>query len=203
MFDIYTITTFLSLVSFAFVMLITPGPNNIFLLSSGLNFGYKKTIPTILGVMFGFSIMIVFVGLGLGVVIQTYPYILDIIKFVGILYLFYLAYKIAISTTDIKDTTHSNKPFTFVQIVVFQWINPKAWIMSITTLSIYINDINNSTKEVITIAIVYLVVSLISTNIWALGGVFLQNILKNKKHLKLFNILMAILIVSSVFPILY
>jgi threonine/homoserine/homoserine lactone efflux protein len=183
-------------------MLITPGPNNILLLSSGLNFGYKKTIPTILGVMLGFSIMIVFVGLGLGVVIQTYPYILEIIKFVGILYLFYLAYKIAISTTDIKDTTHSNKPFTFVQIVVFQWINPKAWIMAITTLSIYINDINNSTKEVVTIAIVYLVVSIISTNIWALGGVFLQNILKNKKHLKLFNILMAILIVSSVFPIL-
>jgi threonine/homoserine/homoserine lactone efflux protein len=199
--SIYNTTTIISIATFALVMVITPGPNNIILLTSGLNFGYKKSLPSIFGVMLGFPLMVILIGLGLGVILSNYPFILDIIKILGMMYLFYLAYKIATSEVDMENN-NNKRAFTFIQLVLFQWLNPKAWVIAITTLSIYMQDTQNSFKEVLLIAFIYILMGIISTNTWTLGGVALQNILKNKKHIKIFNQLMAIIIVLSVTPVI-
>ena len=202
--EIYTLSVLLSIFSFAFVMVITPGPNNILLLSSGLNFGYKKSLPSIFGVMLGFPIMVIIVGLGIGIIFKNYPYVYYIMKIIGIIYLFYIAYQIATSNDEIKSSSvKEKKPFTFIQIVIFQWLNPKAWVMAITSTTLYVTNNNHSIIQVFIIAFIFLLMGIISTNSWTLGGVFLQNILKIKLHIKIFNIFMAVLIIVSVLPILF
>ncbi len=200
----YTFTMLLSITTFTLSTVMTPGPNNIMLLSSGLTFGYKRTLPHIFGVMFGFAFMVVLVGLGMGVVFEKYPFIFSILKIVGILYLFWMAYKIATSS-DAYDVEKSNKtkPFTFFQAAAFQWVNPKAWIMAITAISVFVTSKENSLIQVFIIAFIYLLSGVISTNSWALGGVLLKKVIKNEKSVKRFNITMAILLVASIVPFIF
>jgi threonine/homoserine/homoserine lactone efflux protein len=200
--QIYTIKILLSIVTFAATMLFTPGPNNIMLLSSGLTFGYKKTISHIFGVALGFAFMVVVVGLGLKNIFEQFPTIFTILKFASILYLFYLAYKIAISSGGFSTKT-TIKPFSFFQAVIFQWVNPKAWIIAISSISIFVNSIENSTIQISILAFIFGVVGIISANSWTLGGVALKKIIKNKKHIHYFNILMAILLVFSVLMVVF
>jgi threonine/homoserine/homoserine lactone efflux protein len=193
-----------SIFMFMFIMVITPGPNNIMMLTSGLNFGYKKTIPHMLGVAIGFSLMVLGVGLGLGVLFMEFPLIADIIKLISIMYLFYIAYKIATNTSinTKNDGVNEGKPFTFIQICFFQLINSKAWIMVLTAVSLF-TDGNENTKKVIVIAIVTILVSIISTNTWTLGGVALKKFINNSKKLKIFNYFMAVLLIFSVLPFVF
>jgi threonine/homoserine/homoserine lactone efflux protein len=194
----------LSITTFTLSTVMTPGPNNIMLLSSGLTFGYKKTLPHIFGVMFGFSFMVVLVGLGMGVVFQKYPSIFSILKIVGILYLFWMAKKIATSSSGYNiDPSEQKKPFTFLQAAAFQWVNPKAWIMAITAISVFVTDKENSLTQVLIIALIYLLSGIISTNSWALGGVMLKKVIKNSSSVRVFNIIMAILLVLSIIPFIF
>ncbi len=201
---ILSLTDLSSIFIFMFIMAITPGPNNIMMLTSGLNFGYKKTIPHMLGVAIGFTLMVLGVGLGLGTLFEKFPIIADIIKIISIAYLFYLAYKIATNTniqTD-NDDANESKPFTFIQICFFQWINSKAWIMVLTAVSLF-TDGNENIKKVLVIAVVTLLVSIISTNTWTLGGVALKRFINNPKKIRIFNYFMAILLISSVLPFVF
>ena len=113
----------LPLLLFSISMTITPGPNNVMVTASGVNFGYKKTLPHILGITFGFPVMIVLIGLGLGSVFKSFPVIHHILKYIGATYLLYLAWKIA-TFSNVNNNGDRNKPFTFWQAVIFQWINP-------------------------------------------------------------------------------
>jgi len=124
----------LSIISFAFATAMSPGPNNFMLLSSGLTFGYKKTLAHIVGVMVGFLVMVVAVGLGMGTVFELYPLLYAILKVVGIAYLLWMAWKIATSSSAMSKNDEVKKPFTFLQAMLFQWVNPKAWIMVITAM---------------------------------------------------------------------
>jgi threonine/homoserine/homoserine lactone efflux protein len=178
----------------------TPGPNNIMLMTSGLNFGYKKSLPHVFGVMLGFSFMVVLIGLGIGIIFDNYPYVFNILNIVGITYLMWMAYKIASASTSPDDDVNVKRPFTFIQIVIFQWLNPKAWVMSITATTTFINIDENVFYQVLTIAFVYLLTGFISTHTWVFGGVFLKKLIKNEKALKGFNITMALLIVLSIVP---
>jgi len=202
--EFYTITMLFSIATFTLSTVMTPGPNNIMLLSSGLTFGYKRTLPHIFGVMFGFSFMVVLVGLGMGVVFKEFPIIFAILKIIGVLYLFWMAYKIATnhSAYDIKGSDQSS-PFTFFQAAAFQWVNVKAWIMAITVISVFVTSNENSLLQVLTIAFIYLLSGVISTNSWALGGVVLKKVINNKKSVNFFNILMAILLIASIIPFLF
>ena len=202
MFDIYTFTFVLSIVSFTLATVLTPGPNNIMMLSSGLNFGYKRTLPHMMGVAFGFAFMVVCVGMGINIIFEAYPFVYDIMKVVGFIYILWMAWQIANSSVDIKEDKN-NKPFTFIQIVLFQWINPKAWIMAITAISSFTVPSQDMFTQVLVIAFIYLLSGFISTNTWTLGGVFLKKLLKNKKAVKIFNISMALLLVASIVPVIF
>jgi len=202
--DIYSLTMVLSITSFALAGVLTPGPNNIMLLSSGLTFGYKNTIPHMLGVMLGFPIMVIFVGLGVGAIFEVFPIAFTILKFIGISYLFWMAWHIANSKGEIKTKNNkSSKPFTFIQAASFQWVNPKAWFMAITATVSFVTNVEYGFIQVLIIALIFMLSGLLSTNTWTLGGVYLKKFIKNTLHVKIFNICMAILIVASVLPVLF
>lgn len=201
--EFFTFAMILSIATFTLSTVSSPGPNNIMLLSSGLTFGYKKTIPHMFGIILGFPFMVLFVGLGLGIVFERFPIVFSVLKIIGILYLFWMAYKIAYnkSTLDVEEVEESI-PFTFVQSAAFQWVNPKAWIMAITAISIFVTSNDDSFIQVAIIAFIYLLSSIFSTSIWTVGGVVLKRFVKDSKIIRILNILMAILLVVSVLPIL-
>lgn len=202
--DFYTLTMILSIATFTLSTVLTPGPNNIMLLSSGLTFGYKRSLPHIFGIVFGFPVMVVLVGLGIGIIFEQFPFIFTILKVIGILYLFWMAYKIATNTSGYDvDANKESKPFTFFQSALFQWVNPKAWIMAITATTVFVTSAQNSFLQVCTIALIYLLSGVISTNSWALGGVVLNKFIKDEKSVKKFNIAMAVLLVVSVLPFIF
>lgn len=204
MFDIYSFTMIISIASFTLATVLTPGPNNIMLLSSGLTFGYKRTLPHMMGIMFGFPLMVVGVGLGVGAIFELFPVVFILLKVVGIAYLFWMAWHIANSKGgfDTKENDESN-PFTFIQAAAFQWVNPKAWIMAITATATFTTDTSIALQQVMMIAFIYLLSGVISTNSWAMGGVVLKKLIKNDRSIKIFNISMAVLIVVSVLPFIF
>ena len=122
---------------FALVSSITPGPNNLMLMASGANYGFRLTIPHMLGVSIGFMLMALLVGMGLAQLFQVFPVSYTVLKVVSVLYLLFLAWKIATAATPGSNTSASGQPFTFVQAALFQWVNPKAWTMALTAITIY------------------------------------------------------------------
>ncbi len=202
--EFYTIAMILSIATFTLSTSISPGPNNIMLLSSGLTFGYKRTIPHMAGVFLGFPLMVLIVGLGMGALFEKFPIVLTILKGVGILYLFWMAYKIAnnSSSYDVEENTES-KPFSFMQAAMFQWVNPKAWIMAITSISIFVTSNENGLFQIIIISLIYFLSGCVSCNTWAFGGTVLKKFIKSEKSVQRLNIAMAILLVASVIPIIF
>ena len=188
-----------ALILFAFVSSATPGPNNIMLLASGANFGFARSIPHMLGISIGHAIMIVLLGTILINIFEAYPIILKILKIIGIMYLLYLAYRIATSASTINNKKTS-KPFNFLQAAIFQWVNPKAWAMALTAITVYAPS--QSFDAIIIVALVFCCTNLPSVSIWTIFGQNLKVILTNTKRLKRFNIIMSLLLIASLFPIL-
>jgi threonine/homoserine/homoserine lactone efflux protein len=196
----YTLTMIISITSFALASVMTPGPNNIMLLSSGLTFGYRRTVPHALGITFGFPVMVVCVGLGVGKVFEIFPFIYTVLKVAGISYLLWMAWHIANTKGGGNTENKKDKPFTFLQAALFQWINPKAWVMAITSTAAFITDHQIASIQVIIISCIYFFCAIISTNSWSLGGVMLKRFVQNERFVQIFNITMAILIVGSIIP---
>jgi len=181
----------------------TPGPNNIMLLSSGLTYGYKRTIPHALGVVIGFPLMTIFVGLGLGEFFKLYPITFTVLKSIGILYLLWLAWKISRSTPKFKENDTESQPLKFIPIVLFQWINPKNWIKIITAMSVYVTSVEHATIQIMIITLIFFLTVFISANSWALGGVILKKLIKSDVGIKRFNVIMAVLLVLSIVPTIF
>ncbi|WDP85115.1 MAG: LysE family translocator [Desulfobacter sp.] len=201
--EFYTATMMLSIASFGLAMTMTPGPNNAMLLSSGLTFGYKRTIPHALGITFGFPVMVICVGMGIGKLFESYPVIYSALKIVGISYLVWMAWHIANTKGSLDPANIKDRPFTFLQAALFQWVNPKAWIAAITSTSAFITDHQIATIQVVVISCIYFLCAILSTNSWALGGVVLRKFIQNEKLVQTFNIIMALLIVGSVIPFVF
>jgi threonine/homoserine/homoserine lactone efflux protein len=189
-----------ALIVFAFVSSITPGPNNLMLMNSGANFGFKKTIPHMLGVGIGFTLMIALVGLGVIKLFDAFPLSYDILKVLSILYLLYLAFKIASSTGNLEQRSSSSKPFNFIQAALFQWVNPKAWTMALTSISIYAPS--KDLSAVLFVAMVFGIVNLPCISFWIVLGQKIQVLLTDQKRLRAFNISMALLLILSLYPAL-
>lgn len=190
-------TVFLSFVLYSFVTSITPGPNNIMLAASGVNFGFKRSIPHILGIGCGFGFMVVVVGLGIGSILSSNVILYECLKIIGIAYLLYLAYKIYRSGAMETDTKQS-KPLTFMQAALFQWVNPKAWVMALGAMTTYLAG-DSATYWYLILGLTYGLVGIPSTGVWALIGEKLQILLlHDARRLKLFNITMSLLLVASV-----
>lgn len=186
---------------FALVTSITPGPNNTMLLASGVNFGFNRTIPHMLGITCGFFVLVVAVGFGLGAVFQTYPLLYTVLRYVGAAYLLYLAWKIAHSGPVSDSAKGEAKPISYLGAAAFQWVNPKAWIMAIGAISTY-TPMQGYFTNVIVIAAVFALINLPSVGVWAACGTLLRKVLKDRRWLRLFNWSMAALLVASLYPIL-
>lgn len=195
-----TTATLLALLTFSFVSSATPGPNNIMLFSSGLNFGLRRTMPHALGISFGFGVLLTAVGVGLGVLLQQIPLALLAIKVLGSAYMLYLAWRIIRSTSvDIKDA--NARPMTFVEAALFQWVNPKAWAMATVAMSAYTGNGDYATNVVI-VVFCFCVVNFPSVTAWAGLGLVLRKFLQDPKKLRIFNVVMAIALVFSLWPML-
>ena len=196
----FSLAQVIAIFTFAVTTLVTPGPNNVMLLSSGLTFGYKKTIKHILGIVIGFPLMAFFIGIGLGVIFLEFPILPIFLKYAGTAYLVFLAYKIAVSKSVNDDKVKTNKPLTFIQSATFQWLNPKGWMISISAMTLFIDEELNRVWAVAIICIILLLGSVISANTWALGGVLLKKFIKKESTVVKFNICMAILLIISIIP---
>lgn len=186
---------------FALVTSITPGPNNTMLLASGVNFGFNRTIPHMLGIICGFFLLVVAVGFGLGAVFQAYPILYTVLRYVGAAYLLYLAWKIAHSGPVGDGADGQAKPISYLGAAAFQWVNPKAWIMAIGAISTY-TPMQGYFYNVVVIAAVFAIINLPSVGLWAACGTLLRNVLKDPRWLRVFNWGMAALLVISLYPLL-
>tara|TARA_Y100001934_G_scaffold265183_1_gene343078 strand:- start:940 stop:1557 length:618 start_codon:yes stop_codon:yes gene_type:complete len=179
----------------------TPGPNNIMLTASGKNFGYIKSIPHMLGVVLGFLSLIIVFGLGLTVIFSKYPIIQFVLRIVGSIYLLYLSYRIY-SSVNTEDLSKS-KPITFMESSLFQYVNPKGVMMAITTISIYTDHINfkfisSFNEGMIYILIAFTISNIIAVITWTSVGVFIGQFIKSARGIKIFNALMAFLLVLTI-----
>ncbi|OZB24977.1 MAG: lysine transporter LysE [Pseudomonas sp. 34-62-33] len=191
----------LAFIAFAFVTSVTPGPNNMMLLASGVNFGVCRSFPHMLGISLGFMLLVAAVGLGLGQVFQRLPLLHDVLRYVGAAYLLYLAWKIAQSGAPQSRENAEAKPFTFLQAAAFQWLNPKAWIMAIGAITTYTPQ-DGFFSNVLLIAALFALINCPSVGLWTVAGSMLRKWLDTPRALRAFNIGMALLLVASLYPIL-
>ncbi len=197
-----TFDIFLSLAIFSFVTSITPGPNNIMLLASGINFGLKRTMPHAIGVSLGFFVMLLAVGIGIGALIKSSPIIYNILKYLGALYLLWLAWKTAISHSVEQNSNKQASPLTLLEAALFQWINPKSWMMAISGITLYTSP-QYPYISMLLVAIIFTLINFPCVAIWATFGHSLRERLKNPKILKLFNFIMGGLLALSAISVLF
>ncbi|MBB3257765.1 threonine/homoserine/homoserine lactone efflux protein [Paraburkholderia bannensis] len=184
---------------FVLVTSITPGPNNTMLLTSGVNFGFRRTVPHMLGISAGVVVLMLSVGFGLGEVFRRVPVLYTVLETASVAYLLWLAWKIGTSG-DLKVKTGERRPMRFHEAIAFQWINPKAWMMVLTAAS----TIRLSTDfgmNTVAMAVVFYVVGLPCICVWAAFGTGMRRFLADPRRLRAFNILMALSLVVSMYPL--
>ena len=199
-----TTELFVALAVFALVSSITPGPNNLMLMASGINFGLRRTVPHMLGVSIGFTGMIAAIGLGIMQVIEAVPGSYLVITIASGLYLLYMAWKIATTDTSPDEnsaTSAKSQPFTFMQAALFQWVNPKAWTMALTAISAYAPK-SQGWVGVAMVAGVFGIINLPSTGLWAIMGAKMRRFLSDPVRRKTFNVVAALLLIASLYPMI-
>ena len=188
-----------ALLGFAFVTTVTPGPNNLMLMASGANFGFRRTLPHMLGIVGGLSVMALLVGLGLMALFDALPALNLVLKVASVCYLLWLALKIA-TAAPMAERDADSRPMTFLQAAAFQWVNPKAWAMCLSAITLYAPD-----RTLLSVAIVagaFAVVCFPAISVWAWLGTVVRQWLSNATRLTVFNITMAALLVASLYPVL-
>lgn len=193
-----------ALIAFSLTSFFTPGPNNVMLLTSGVNHGFRRTVPHMAGVTLGFAGMTVVVALGLGSVFRAFPAIHDVVEVVGVAYLLWLAWKIAAAPTaqgiDTAGVATAAKPFTFLQAAAFQWVNAKGWVMVVSVVSIWVPEGPEAMAWIALIFAVFVVVGVGSTVAWAALGSLIARWFDDPRRLRAFNVAMAVLLVASLWP---
>jgi threonine/homoserine/homoserine lactone efflux protein len=187
-------------VVFATVMFFTPGPNNIMVLSSGLTYGFRRTVPHIAGIAIGFAFMVGAVGLGFGTIFIAYPVLQTILKYAGAAYLIYLAAVIAMSEPVTPGQDNRRGPMTFWGAAVFQWVNVKGWVMVIGTITVYAGIARFPWNIVMQVAL-SLLLGMMSTSVWTLSGSSLRSFMTSPRAVRAFNIAMAVLLLASLYPV--
>ncbi|MEM9425770.1 MAG: LysE family translocator [Pseudomonadota bacterium] len=194
-----TLDILIPLLGFALAGVITPGPNNVMLVASGANFGYRRSLPHMFGVGLGLPFMVIPVGLGVMQLFEAWPPLRTVLQIACFLYLLWLAWKIAHAAAP-KDAATTGKPLSFLQASAFQWVNPKAWTMALGAITLYAPG--REFSAVLWVAAAYAAMAVISTNTWVLAGQKLRQWLENERRLKTFNRTMAALLVVSMVPAL-
>ena len=186
---------FIALISFYFVMYVTPGPNNAMVLTSGIKFVYLKTIPHMSGITIGHVLQVVLVCLGLGNLFQMFPEIQNILKIMCAIYLLYLGYKIIGSFSKFKGD--DSRPLKFYEAALFQLVNPKAWTISIMVASSFLPKDEKLVISILFISIIALFICPISISVWAAFGSGIKNLVKNNKKKAIVEYFLAILLLIT------
>jgi len=198
-----SVETILALMGFAFATSVTPGPSNLILLAAGANFGFRRTVPLVLGVNFSFLTMLLVVGFGLGQVLRANDTIYSALKVLSLLYILWLAWKIAGSRPGPSaDGSSAARPLTFFQMALLQWINPKAWAVALSVTVAYTTPASY-VPSLLSMTFIFGVVNLPSVTVWAVFGTALRRILHDSAKARTFNLLMAALLVASMIPIVW
>jgi len=191
---------------FSFVSSITPGPNNMMMLASGVNFGFRRSVPHWLGICGGFTFMLCAVGLGLHTLLADHPALYDLLRYAGSAYLVWMAWRLATATAapavQHEDAPASEaRPLGVWGAAAFQWVNPKAWVMAVTAMSAYL-PARAQAIDVVALALLFGVINLPCVACWAGGGAALRRFLQDPLRLRIFNISMALALLASLYPML-
>jgi threonine/homoserine/homoserine lactone efflux protein len=191
---------------FSFVSSITPGPNNMMMLASGVNFGFRRSVPHWLGICGGFTFMLCAVGLGLHTLLADHPALYDLMRYAGSAYLLWMAWRLATASaspaSQDDDTPGSEaRPLGVLGAAAFQWVNPKAWLMAVTAMSAYL-PARAQAIDVVVLALLFGVINLPCVACWAGGGAALRRFLQDPLRLRIFNISMALALLASLYPML-
>ena len=193
----------LALSVYNFVMYVTPGPNNSILTASGIKFGFFRTIPNIFGIPTGHGFQLALVCLGLGSLFTYYPFLLDILRYVGAAYILFLAYKM-FGSLNISSSEEKTRPLKYYEAILFQFVNPKAWVICITAVSLFYPEKENLFIGTIFMVIMSTIINIPSISIWALGGSIIRFYLNNKILKKMIEWLLALmLILTSISVFMY
>lgn len=188
-----------ALALFAFVSSITPGPNNLMLMASGANFGFRRSIPHMLGISGGFMVMLILAGLGLGRLFAQFPVSFTVLQILSIAYMLMLAWRIA-HAAPVNKQARATVPMTFWQAAAFQWVNPKSWAMALTTITVYIAEAGG--LMLLVAALIFALVNLPAVTLWTVLGQQMARVLTNPARLQMFNRTMAVLLIASLYPLL-
>ena len=190
---------FTALVVFASAMAFTPGPNNIMVTASGVNFGFRRTLPHILGITFGFVVLLIGCAAGLGAIFAAWPPLQTALKVAGAIYLLWLAWKIATAAPSSSGDQQVAQPITFLQAALFQWVNPKAVVIALSAIAIYVRPGHWVSAFGVLLA-VFAAATSFAVATWTGFGVALRRVLTDPKHARIFNIAMALLLMVSIVP---
>jgi len=191
----------LSLALFVISTCGSPGPNNFMIMSSGVTYGVRRSVPHVVGINVGFPFMVLAVGIGMGAVLTSTPVLYDVLRPVGLAYLLYLAYRIATASVDVDDP-EAGSPLSVLQAALFQWVNPKAWVMAVGAIVTYTTVAGSYVQEVVVIALIFMILGTPCTSAWLGLGVVFKRVLRSPAQLRAFNVAMALLLVVSVIPIM-
>ena len=191
----------LPLAAFTIAMIGTPGPNNLMLISAGANFGFRRSLPHLLGISVRCQVLLLAIALGLGQLLETYPGSAVVLKILGGGFLLWMAVQLARPPRAGLKVDKELKPLTFLQAALFQWVNPKAWLMLVTAIATFTNG-QNFTASVLVIAVVFLVLGFPLISAWNIGGVALKGWLQQGQRLTHFNRTMAVLLLVSMVPLM-
>ena len=192
---------FLAMLTFCFVSGVTPGPNNLMLMTSGVNFGFRRTLPHLMGVVLGFSLMVALIGLGLDAIFTRFPAVLPAMRYLGAAYMLWLAWKIARSG-PVRDGQRGGAPLGFFGAAAFQWINPKGWVMAVSALTTYAVSASYATTVGV-VALTCLIVSIPCSGVWVLFGAAMRRALADPRKARPFNWAMGALLVASIAPVFW
>ncbi len=183
-----------------FVMYATPGPNNSILTTSGIKFGFIRSIPNIIGISSGHGLQLALVCFGLGSLFTQFPILLEVLKYIGACYLLYLAWKM-FGSLNISRTEEKSSPLKYYEAILFQFVNPKAWVICITAVSLFYPENVNLIIGTLFLVIMSTIINLPSISMWAFGGSVIRHYLSNEKLKKIIEYLLAILLFGTAISI--
>jgi threonine/homoserine/homoserine lactone efflux protein len=189
-----------ALAAFAFVASVTPGPNTLMLLASGGNYGFRATIPHMLGICLGFPVLLTSIGFGLGALFAAWPVLAIVLKWAGAMYMLYLAWRIAGAGAPKSEASKTGRPMSFLEAAAFQWVNPKAWVMGVSALATY-TIASNYLTSVAAVVLIFGLISFAAVSAWAFFGVAVRRFLHNERMRRVFKYTMALLLVATLIPI--
>lgn len=194
-----TISILFALLGFAFVATVTPGPNNLMLMAAGANFGFKRAVPHMTGIVIGVTILTFLIGAGLMALFEAFPALGIVLKIASTAYLLWLAVKIATAKPAASNET-SSEPMTLMEAAAFQWVNPKTWAMALSAITLYAPS--HSLSSVAIIAAVFAAVCFPAISVWTWLGTLMNKWLSSPVKLRAFNVTMALLLIASLYPVL-